>query len=259
MMHEIDNLSECLLGWKTLAKQHYKELERLKAENKVLWDEREEPHQRIALYISECNRLEAERDALRAELDALKGDENVGLDRQEPNKSNLAEFDLDGAFLSANVRKPLEQALLNAPKPTIELVGVDEYGPRLNWYTHWANFSDGQKFYTRPIPPAPSVQAVAGYLDLGVGGYIDIETALTDDELAALPKGRHALAIVGTYGVDGFAPASTISPAPSVPEGWQLVPIEPTEDMQHAWIGHKLFATAYRKMLAAAPKPEVKG
>lgn len=149
-MHEIDNLSECLLEWKTLAKQHYKELERLKAENKVLWDEREEPHQRIALYISECNRLEAERDALRAELDALKGDENVGLDRQEPNKSNLAEFDLDGAFLSANVRKPLEQALLNAPKPTIELVGVDEYGPRLNWYTHWANFSDGQKFYTRP-------------------------------------------------------------------------------------------------------------
>jgi hypothetical protein len=70
IMHEIDNLSECLLEWKTLAKQHYKELERLKAENKVLWDEREEPHQRIALYISECNRLEAERDALRAAIDA---------------------------------------------------------------------------------------------------------------------------------------------------------------------------------------------
>ena len=54
-------------------------------------------------------------------------------------------------------------------------------------------------------------------------------------------------------------------PAPVVPEGWQLVPVEPTEEMCEAganaplkvrqaeatWIG-----VIYRAMLAAAPKPE---
>lgn len=60
----------------------------------------------------------------------------------------------------------------------------------------------------------PAPKAVA-YLDLGTGGYMDIGTDLTDEALAALPKGRHMLGIVGTYGVDGYVPAQ---PAPSVPD-----------------------------------------
>lgn len=59
----------------------------------------------------------------------------------------------------------------------------------------------------------PAPKAVA-YLDLGVGGYTDIGTDLTDEELTTLPKGRHMLGIIGTYGVDGYVPAQ---PAPSVP------------------------------------------
>lgn len=52
-------------------------------------------------------------------------------------------------------------------------------------------------------------------------------------------------------------------PEPAVPEGWQLVPVEPTESM----IGHGCGAsvmvvsevvTAWGAMLAAAPKPEAK-
>ena len=75
--------------------------------------------------------------------------------------------------------------------------------------THWA-----------PLPEAPSAQAqpaknAVAYLDLGTGGYMDIGTDLTDEELAALPKGRHMLGIIGTYGVDGYVPAQT---APNVPE-----------------------------------------
>jgi hypothetical protein len=46
------------------------------------------------------------------------------------------------------------------------------------------------------------------YLDLGAGGYMDIGTELTDEQLAALPKGRHMLGIIGTYGVDGYHRAS---------------------------------------------------
>ena len=77
--------------------------------------------------------------------------------------------------------------------------------------THWM-----------PLPAPPGSQAqstpnAVAYLDLGVGGYMDIGTDLTDEELAALPKGRHMLGVVGTYGVDGYVPAQ---PAPSVPDGW---------------------------------------
>ena len=44
-----------------------------------------------------------------------------------------------------------------------------------------------------------------------------------------------------------------------VPDGWKLVPIEPTQDMVDAHIdGMHLagFSRAYRAMLSAAPKPE---
>lgn len=91
--------------------------------------------------------------------------------------------------------------------------------------------------------PAPIAVA---YLDLGTGGYMDIGTDLTDEALAALPKGRHMLGIVGTYGVDGYVPAQ---PAPSVPEGWKLVPIEPTPGMMRG--AHRLVAAA-RRVLASA-------
>lgn len=43
---------------------------------------------------------------------------------------------------------------------------------------------------------------------------MDIGTDLTDEELDAIPKGRHMLGIVGTYGIEGYVPAQ---PAPSAP------------------------------------------
>ena len=78
---------------------------------------------------------------------------------------------------------------------------------------------DAKPLYALPVAqPAPMVVA---YLDLGAGGYMDIGTDLTDEALAALPKGRHLLGIVGTYGVEGYIPAQ---PAPSVPDVWLPVP-----------------------------------
>lgn len=45
-----------------------------------------------------------------------------------------------------------------------------------------------------------------------------------------------------------------------VPEGWQLVPVEPTEEMLDAgyFTNHGANRGIYRAMLAAAPKPEAK-
>ena len=113
---------------------------------------------------------------------------------------------------------------------------------------------------------AQPAQKEVAYLDLGVGGYMDLGTDLNDEQLASLPKGRHMLGIVGTYGVDGYVSAQ---PAPSVPEGWKLVPIEPTPEMMlvaqkanhdhgdhEEWLEYdgEDVKRVYRAMLAAAPE-----
>lgn len=53
------------------------------------------------------------------------------------------------------------------------------------------------------------------YLDIGAGGYLDLGTDLADEALSRLPKGRHALVIAGTYGIDGYTAASTPQSAPA--------------------------------------------
>ena len=83
---------------------------------------------------------------------------------------------------------------------------------------------------------------------------MDVGTDLTDEELATLPKGRHMLGIIGTYGVDGYVPAQ---PAPSVPMDVivdYLVSISAhlarrDDAKAQAEIGELL------KMIASAPKP----
>ena len=79
---------------------------------------------------------------------------------------------------------------------------------------------DGDRLYAFPGAQAQNVPKAVAYLDLGTGGYMDIGTDLTDEALAALPKGRHMLGIVGTYGVDGYVPAQPAQSVPSVPDGW---------------------------------------
>lgn len=61
--------------------------------------------------------------------------------------------------------------------------------------------------------PAAAQEAVA-YLDIGAGGYIDLGSDLSDEQLLALPKGRHALAIIGTFGIDGYV-AAPVAAAPA--------------------------------------------
>ena len=63
-----------------------------------------------------------------------------------------------------------------------------------------------------PQPPtAPATQQpegdVVAYLDVGANGYLDLDAALSDEAMQQLPKGRHALVIAGTYGIDGYVAA----------------------------------------------------
>lgn len=72
---------------------------------------------------------------------------------------------------------------------------------------------------------AEGVQAgdAVAYLDLGAGGYMDVGTDLTDEQLAALPKGRHRLAIIGTHGVNGYTRAALASAPVADANRWRWI------------------------------------
>lgn len=57
--------------------------------------------------------------------------------------------------------------------------------------------------------------------------------------------------------VEGYTiPLYTSPQLPAVPDGWKLLPIEPTPEMLNAsWVHHGIYApSVWRAMLAAAPK-----
>lgn len=172
-----------------------------------------------------CERLEAERDALRAELAqlhkeadqfgdgidwiqrALQAEAKIEeMERQEPAGYGVryvepatGEEDWDSIWIhrvfAEDHIKDFTQAYVDMGEPVGALTVVP--------------------LYALPGAQAQNVPKAVAYLDLGTGGYMDIGTDLPDEALAALPKGRHMLGVIGTYGVDGYVPAQ---PAPSVPE-----------------------------------------
>lgn len=106
------------------------------------------------------------------------------------------------------------------------------------------------------LPGAQPAQMVVAYLDLGATGYMDIGTDLTAEALSALPKGRHMLGIVGTYGVEGYIQAQ---PAPSVPDEEAAYSSWFHGEQGVAYDGMWAFARAAwmaRAALSAAPKTE---
>ena len=82
-------------------------------------------------------------------------------------------------------------------------------------------FEQPINLYTTPQPAPATQQAgdVVAYLDVGASGYLDLGAALSEDALQQLPKGRHALVIAGTYGIDGYVAAPQPSPMARAAEG----------------------------------------
>ena len=60
-----------------------------------------------------------------------------------------------------------------------------------------------------------AAQEAVAYLDIGAGGYLDIGSDLPEEQLLALPNGRHALGIIGTFGIDGYV-AAPVTAAPGI-------------------------------------------
>ena len=142
---------------------------------------------------------------------------NEILDRLEATEEDRSNFLVEMGKLCAQcdaLRAKIEAMEKQKPVATVRINVINgnpsvDFVPGLHYLYH------NDKLYL--APGAQPAQKAVAYLDLGVGGYMDIGTDLTDEQLASLPKGRHMLGIVGTYGVDGYVPAQ---PAPSVPENW---------------------------------------
>ena len=136
------------------------------------------------------------------------------------------------------VKKPLDYVVVGA--------GWSEYSPALRVI----------EVHVTGAQPAPSIKdAIIDDLQ----SQFDSEGITEHDSGDALIRLSDAIAAVE----DNF-----VQSAQSVPDGWKLVPIEPTQEMINRVIDERLDALAagkdhtfidiYKAMLAAAPKPEAK-
>lgn len=75
---------------------------------------------------------------------------------------------------------------------------------------HWKYLAEQEREHAAELKDraAQTEQQPVAYLDLGIGGYMDLGTDLTDEQLEGLPWGRHMLGIIRTYGADGYVPAA---------------------------------------------------
>lgn len=99
-----------------------------------------------------------------------------------PEDYSISRLDAANIHMEAHHALQLLESSLAARQPVgepvIVLRGVDEYGPMLDWQTHWVEFQVGTKFYT--APPAQDVDQGlqldrydAGLLGDGGGGDVN--------------------------------------------------------------------------------------
>ncbi|HGH4639165.1 TPA: hypothetical protein ACJIWV_000895 [Enterobacter asburiae] len=105
----------------------------------------------------------------------------------------------------------------------------------------WENFKDGTRLYTSP--PAPVSVPDAMEMD------DDFDSAFEHGKAVGWNAYRAAM-------LQSFGNSEQLN-SPVIPDGWVLVPEEPTHEMLEA--GDEQFGTydVYRRMIAASPQQEV--
>lgn len=161
-------------------------LDRLEAAEK----ERDNANAAAAGIALQAEKFEAERDELRAQRDAML--------------STFEKF-YDGIdWIQRALQAEAEIEVMKRQEP-VAWAATDETGV----VVEALGMNQSRRFDTALYlaPGAQLEQKAVAYLDIGAGGYMDIGTDLNDEQLASLPKGRHMLGIVGTYGVAGYVSA----------------------------------------------------
>lgn len=176
---------------------------------------------------------------------------------------------------AANALAAMKLALASLEAEAVITVG-DDGGDALAYRRLIQTFAPGTKLYTAPpapvsLPDYPDVlpcpvmlgpglrfgkgvhtKTVLDALQRRAEYYADLE-AMTPEERAEHDAGMKEFAAM-LQGADGNSPV--------IPDGWVMVPVEPTAAMNKAgWAAineHDEINQTYRAMLAAAPQQEVK-
>lgn len=159
---------------------------------------------------AENETMRAGHEAARLEIESLQARIKT---MAEERADELIVAHLDGRMRAAQ-QEAQEQVALSYRHV------VEAWNAQADEHNQWDNLGEDEKIewavkfaQAAPAAVAGPSEAVA-YLDIGAGGYLDLGTDLTDEALSRLPKGRHALVIAGTYGIDGYIAAPTAQPAP---------------------------------------------
>lgn len=109
----------------------------------------------------------------------------------------------------------------------------------------WENFKDGTRLYTAPLAPVYVPDEMTMQKALSAIDQLSWQECTRD----AYMLGWNACRAAMLQGADGNSPV--------IPDGWVLVPEEPTHEMLEA--GDEQFGTydVYRRMIAASPQQEV--
>ncbi|WP_447841333.1 hypothetical protein [Enterobacter ludwigii] len=168
---------------------------------------------------------------------------------------NLIEFNSEGSDCQANAEQWEVHELARIALPSLEAEPVAECHHQ--WKSGGANKLQRQKQCVKcgrvelVAPPAPVSVPAAMEMD------DDFDSAFEHGKAVGWNACRAAM-LQGAYGN-----------SPVIPDGWVMVPVEPTAEMQSAAAGAIRFDTTpinklwtgnavYRAMLAAAPQQEVK-
>ena len=183
---------------------------------------------------AELRRLHSENETLRMGYDAARLEiESLKAQLHAAKQINAAQFGLLTASIPGSALRACHgQAPAGESLRTDALCDLSySHGLKAGWNycasDDLAGFERAQKIGAEALRTlkSPTAQAapaaVAGpseavaYLDIGTGGYLDLSTDLSDEAVSRLPKGRHALVIAGTYGIDGYTAALTTQPSPA--------------------------------------------
>ncbi len=116
-----------------------------------------------------------------AQQKPLIGETNVELGFYSNDASNGQQRELVGKMEMGQLvgnRSHESASNPDAKREIAVITGVDEYGPMLNWYTHWVNFPIGTMLYTSPpieATPLASQRSVKPWVGLTEQERNDLE------------------------------------------------------------------------------------
>lgn len=166
---------------------------------------------------------------------------------EEAEKSSPTGF-VSGGVKELGDFRPLSYTSTPIPEKQEPVAEVTHGGCATIWFRECG---EGTKLYTHPAPAVENRDYEKVITEIGKGIHYP-----ECWDTAAYPTLGSALDVVfATFQCTN----EDTHPAPAVPEGWQLVPKEPTFEMIHAGTpsteGHySLPVSLYKSMLASAPK-----